>query len=142
MKSKTSEKISIIVPVYNVEPYIGKCLDSILEQTYSNYEVLLIDDGSTDNSGVICDEYSALDGRFRVFHQKNSGVSAARNFALIRSEGAYIMFVDSDDFIHPQMLEILYTNLNSGEYDFAMCNYKQVSPDYKIAENELKDIRT
>ena len=89
--------ISIIVPVYNVEPYLRKCLDSILAQTYRDLEILIIDDGSTDGSGRICDEYAGKDDRIKVFHTENHGLSAARNYALDRSHGDYIAFIDSDD---------------------------------------------
>ena len=89
--------ISVIVPVYKVEKYIRCCLDSIVTQTFADWECILIDDGSPDNSGKICDEYAEKDGRFRVIHQKNAGVSAARNAGLNVAKGAWITFVDSDD---------------------------------------------
>lgn len=91
---------SIIIPVYNVEPYLKECLNSVLNQSYKNLEILIVDDGSTDNSGLICDSY-CYDPRVTVFHQPNSGVSVARNTALDHASGEYIFFVDSDDFIHP-----------------------------------------
>jgi len=96
-------KISVIVPVYKVEPYLRKCLDSIVGQTYSNLEIILVDDGSPDNCGAICDEYAAKDDRVIVLHQENAGVSAARNAGLNVSTGDYISFVDSDDWIEPEM---------------------------------------
>lgn len=98
-------KISIIVPVYNVEKYIVHCVDSILAQSFTNFEVLLIDDGSTDDSGKICDEYSCKDLRVRVFHKKNGGVSSARNIGLKHSRGEYICFCDADDYVGHQWLE-------------------------------------
>ena len=106
-----NEKISVIVPVYNVEKYLEKCVKSILNQTYSNFEILLINDGSTDNSDIICDKIKNLDDRIKVFHRENSGVSATRNFGLENSTGNLITFIDSDDFIKEDMLEILYNNL-------------------------------
>ncbi|MDR3314701.1 MAG: glycosyltransferase, partial [Oscillospiraceae bacterium] len=90
--------ISVIVPVYNVEPYLPKCLDSIVSQTYANLEIILVDDGSTDASGSICDAYAAKDERVRVIHQANGGVAAARNAGLDAAVGEYIQFVDSDDW--------------------------------------------
>ena len=105
--------ISIIVPVYNVNKYLGKCLDSLLAQTERDIEILLIDDGSTDDSGRICDEYSNLDQRVRVFHTKNQGVSAARNRGLSESKGDYIGFVDSDDWVEPTMYEQMLNALKS-----------------------------
>jgi glycosyltransferase involved in cell wall biosynthesis len=91
--------VSIIIPVYNVEPYVAQCVDSVLAQTYPNLQVILVDDGSTDNSGKICDEYAKRDGRVRVFHTKNGGVSSARNHGLKHALGEYVLMVDSDDWI-------------------------------------------
>lgn len=100
--------ISVIVPVYNVERYIRKCIDSILNQTYTNLEIILVDDGSTDGSGKICDEYEKSDSRIVVIHKKNAGLSAARNSGLEIAQGEYIGFVDSDDWIEPTMFSALY----------------------------------
>lgn len=97
--------ISVIVPVYNVELYLRKCLDSIVNQTYRDLEILVIDDGSTDGSGIICDEYGKKDSRIKVFHTENKGLSAARNLGIDKSTGEYIGFVDSDDWIEPNMYE-------------------------------------
>lgn len=99
--------ISVIVPVYKVEPYLRKCVDSILAQTYTNLEVILIDDGSPDNCPAICDEYAVKDSRIKVIHQQNAGVSAARNAGLDAATGEYIGFVDSDDWIEPDMYEVM-----------------------------------
>lgn len=99
--------VSIVVPVYNVEKYLRECVDSILSQTYSQYEVLLIDDGATDSSGRICDEYAELDSRIRVFHKENGGLSDARNYGLDRIKGHYVTFVDSDDYVGKDYLDIL-----------------------------------
>lgn len=100
---------SLVIPVYNVEPYIRKCLDSVIHQDFGDWEALLIDDGSTDSSGNICDEYAARDKRFRVFHKPNGGVSSARNMALDNARGEWIWFVDPDDWIMPSALNRLAT---------------------------------
>ena len=106
MKEKI--KFSIIVPVYNVKDYLGECLDSILSQTYRDFEMILVDDGSTDGSGELCDQYAAQDERIRVIHQSNQGLSAARNNGIARAKGEYLMFVDSDDyFLRRDALELL-----------------------------------
>ena len=130
MKSKKYEDkklISIIVPVYNVEPYLKRCLDSIINQTYTNIEIILIDDGSTDNSGSICDDYSKQDKRIKVIHKKNSGPSAARNSGLKMSSGEYIGFVDSDDYIETNYLERMMTyNKN---YNVVMCRTRRINGD-------------
>ena len=103
----STDKISIIIPVYNVEPYIKRCLDSVINQAYKNLEILLINDGSTDNSGIICEEYAEKDNRIRVFHIINSGVSAARNLGLKQITGQYVGFVDADDWVEPDMYKHL-----------------------------------
>ena len=101
-------QVSIIVPVYNVEPYLRQCLDSILGQTFTNFEVLLVNDGSTDNSGFICQEYARLDSRFHYFEKENGGVSDARNYGIERAQGEYLTFIDSDDFVNEKHLENLF----------------------------------
>lgn len=104
--------ISVIVPVYKVESFLSKCVDSILAQTYRNLEIILVDDGSPDNCGVICDEYAAKDSRIKVIHKKNGGLSDARNAGMEIMTGEYVGFVDSDDWIEPTMYEKLLSNLN------------------------------
>ena len=111
--------ISVIVPVYNVEPYLRKCLDSILNQTYRNLEIIIVDDGSTDDSGKICDEYH--DSRIQVFHTENRGLSAARNLGLDHAAGQYIGFVDSDDWIEPDMYEVLLNKALETGADVVEC---------------------
>lgn len=123
--------ISVIVPVYNVEEYLPTCIESIINQTYEDLEILLIDDGSTDKSGRICDEYAKQDNRCIVIHQQNKGVSETRNTGLNHATGDYISFIDGDDYIHPQMLEILYEALQKGDYNFSMVTFKQVREYYK-----------
>ena len=104
--SKRQELIIVVVPVYNVERYVSKCIDSIIKQTYSNFELILIDDGSPDNSGKICDEYAKIDNRIRVIHQENKGLAEVRNVGIKESKGDFLQFVDSDDWIEPDTLEI------------------------------------
>ena len=99
--------ISVIVPVYNVEKYINRCIESVLAQTYRNFELILVDDGSPDNCGAICDDYASKDRRIRVIHKENGGVSSARNAGLDSAGGDYILFVDSDDYITPEHIELL-----------------------------------
>lgn len=118
--------ISVIVPVYNVEEYLPTCIESILNQTNKDLQIILVDDGSTDKSGEICDEYAKQDNRCIVIHQPNKGISKARNTGLKHATGEYISFIDGDDYIHPQMLEILYEELQKGDYDFSMVLYKEV----------------
>lgn len=113
--------ISIIVPVYNVEEYLEKCLDSIRNQSYAFFEVILVNDGSTDKSLEICQEYAKKDNRFVIVNQTNKGVSAARNNGLAVAKGSYITFVDSDDSIRSNYLEILYTNIKTENADLSLC---------------------
>ena len=131
--------ISIIVPVYNVEEYLPECLDSIINQTYSNFEAILVDDGSTDASGAICDDYCLKDRRFRVFHQSNAGLGFARNTGLDNAKGAYIMFVDSDDYLTPDTVETAYTLIVSGPYDWACFGFRRVDPSGKIVYSTAEE---
>lgn len=121
-------KVSIIVPVYKVEKYIQKCLDSIISQTFTDWECLLIDDGSPDKSGEICDEYAAKDPRFSVFHKPNGGVSSARNLGLDHARGEWVTFVDADDMIQPGFLSaLLVPTIDYADLDFVQagcCNYR------------------
>lgn len=116
-------KISIIIPVYNVEKYINKCLDSILVQTFPYFEVFLVDDGSTDMSGEICDEYAEKDKRLKVFHQKNQGVSVTRQRALDMVTTEYVGFIDPDDYVEEDYLERLYESARKAMSDLAWCDY-------------------
>lgn len=121
-----NELISIIVPVYNVEKYLNQCLDSVCMQTYKNLEIILIDDGSTDKSGEICDEYAAKDNRIIVIHKENIGVSDSRNKGLDIATGNYIGFVDSDDWIEFNMFEILYKGIKEYKADISICGHAEV----------------
>lgn len=116
-------KISIIVPVYKAEPYLNKCIDSLLSQTFVEFEILLINDGSPDLSGMICDEYAKKDGRIRVFHKENGGVSSARQLGLDNANGQYIIHVDPDDWVEPSMLEELYLKAISENADMIICDF-------------------
>lgn len=116
-------EVSIIVPVYQVEKYIRQCVDSIMAQTFTDFELILVDDGSKDQSGQICDEYARMDERVKVIHQKNSGAAAARNNGMNHAVGSYLMFIDSDDYIAPMMVECLYKNIVNQNADITSCNY-------------------
>ena len=123
-------KISIIVPIYNVEKYLNRCIESILNQTFKDFELILVNDGSTDNSLEICKHYKDIDDRICIIDKKNGGLSSARNAGLDIAKGEYIGFVDSDDYIHPQMYELLYDTIIKNNSDLAICDYK------KVFENE------
>ena len=112
--------ISIIVPIYNVEKYLVPCVDSILDSTYRDFELILVDDGSTDGCPAICDQYAASDERIKVVHKVNGGLSDARNAGMKVATGDYILFVDGDDLIHCQMVEVLKNAIDSGDYDFSL----------------------
>ena len=117
-------QISVIVPVYKVEKYLHECVDSILAQTFRDFELILVDDGSPDNCGAICDEFAAKDPRFRVFHIPNGGVSHARNVGLDAARGEYITFIDSDDLVDCRYLEILEKAVKNG-VDVAVCRHRE-----------------
>lgn len=116
-----NSKISVIIPVYKVEKYLSKCLDSVINQTYKNLEIILVDDGSPDKSGEICDEYASRDERIKVIHKENGGVARARNTGLDIASGDYIGFVDSDDWIEQDMYELLMKNATQYDADISMC---------------------
>ncbi len=119
-------EISIIVPVYNVEPYLNRCLDSIINQSMKEIEILVINDGSTDKSGEICDEYAKLDDRIKVIHQKNGGLSNARNAGLEQAQGKYIMFVDSDDYVEKDFCIIPFKAAEKNCADLVMFRYSHI----------------
>ena len=123
--------LSIITPVYQVEQYLPQCLDSILAQTYPHWELILVDDGSKDQSGEICDEYAKKDGRIRVIHTENRGAGAARNTGFAHATGEYVVFVDSDDYISENMIERLYMTIHKSKYDLVVCNFLRTYPDGK-----------
>ena len=121
--------ISVIVPVYNVEKYIGKCIEDIISQSYKNLEIILVDDGSEDNSGKICDEYALKDNRISVIHKKNGGVSDARNHGIEKASGDYYIFPDSDDQFDHRMIEFLIKPIESGKADMCVCDFANVTED-------------
>ena len=127
-----SALISVIVPVYNFEDCIRRCVDSILGQTYRDIELILVDDGSKDRSGAICDEYKTLDDRVKVVHKENGGTSEARNYGLELAEGAYIGFVDGDDFIDPDFYQVLYDLIVEYQTDLSMVSYRQLQQDQSV----------
>jgi len=114
-------KISVIVPIYNVEKYLEKCIDSILTQTFVDFECILIDDGSSDNSPTICDEYAKKDDRIKVIHKENGGVSSARNAGLEIAQGEWVTFIDSDDWVEKNYFDILYNNAIKANCDLSLC---------------------
>ena len=124
--------ISVIIPIFNVEKYLRKSLNSILNQTYTNLEIILIDDGSTDSSGRICDEYAANDARIKVIHQINKGVAAARNIGLDNSSGSYIAWVDPDDWIESDMLEYMFSNGVKQEAEITVCGRYEEFPARQV----------
>jgi glycosyltransferase involved in cell wall biosynthesis len=118
-------KISVVIPVYNVEKHIKRCIDSVLNQTYQDFEIILIDDGSEDQSGQICDEYANKDKRVKVIHKENARVSAARNDGIKMAKGKYLSFIDSDDWIEPEMFQVMVNKAEELNLDFIMCDYKK-----------------
>lgn len=122
-----NNKVSVIIPVYNVEDYLERCLDSVINQTYKNLEIIVVDDGSTDNSGEICDEYAKKDSRIIVIHKENGGLSSARNSGMDICTGDYIAFVDSDDYIHPITYDTCMNIMFKEEVDYVEFEYKNVS---------------
>ena len=134
------EKISVIVPVYNVEAYLEKCVESILKQTYTNLEILLVNDGSTDTSGELCDQLAQRDQRIRVIHKENSGLSDARNRGIEEASSDLIGFIDSDDYIDEDMYEILYRQMLESNADLSMCGHYDVY--HQIPEKQVAAIQT
>ncbi len=140
--------LSVVVPIYNVEPYLHSCVESLLAQTFRDLELILVDDGSTDGCSAICDSYARLDSRVRVLHKENGGLSSARNAGMAIARASYLSFIDSDDLVHPQMLESLMLSLLRNEdVGASMCAYlrissenecdmrKRVMPDAEVVES-------
>ena len=135
------ELISIIIPVYKVEKYLEKCINSIIGQTYTNLQIILVDDGSPDNSGKICDKYAKEDSRIEVIHKSNGGLSEARNRGIEIAKGKYIGFVDSDDYIKEDMYEVLYNLIKKFQADVSICNLYDVIGDEKNIRNINEGIK-
>lgn len=123
------ELISVIIPVYNVESFLRKCINSVISQTYNNLEIILVDDGSTDESGVICDQFANMDTRIRVIHKENTGLSDARNVGMKIAQGKYWSFIDSDDYIMPETISKLYYGAINNKCEIAVCNMVRVYED-------------
>lgn len=132
-----STTVSIIVPVYNTAPYLERCISSILRQTFFDFEVLLVDDGSTDGSSELCENFVRRDGRVRCIHRKNGGLSAARNTGLDHAVGDYVTFVDSDDYVRQRYIDTLFHNLIDYDADISVCNFfETVSHDVELMQKE------
>ena len=149
MKSKYNALISVIVPVYNVEPYLSEAIESIIQQTYKNLEIILVDDGSTDGSGEICDRYAIIDSRIKVIRQQNKGLSAARNAGLDNCKGDIIAFLDSDDAYCRNAISVMYHEMHRTDADIVECEYasypagsrlspKNIEKNHKLFPNDIK----
>ena len=142
-----SELISIVIPVYKVQDFLDRCVKSVVSQTYTNIEVILVDDGSPDKCSEMCDRWAEQDSRIVVIHKKNGGLSDARNWGIRTAKGEYIAFVDSDDYIHPRFLEILYYFMKKENADVVACTYertlkKDEQTDFKVIQNEQIEVET
>lgn len=131
------ELITIIIPVYNIFHYIERCIKSVVVQSYTNLEIIIVDDGSTDGSGQICDRYARLDNRVTVLHKANGGLSDARNYGIDRCQGTYIMFLDGDDWVEPTIVEELYTVHKNADVDFVQCQFMYA---YENGEKKYLDV--
>lgn len=134
------DKISVVVPVYNAEPYLKHCIESICNSSYRNLEIILVDDGSTDGSGEICDQYARIDDRVRVIHKENGGPSSARNAGLNVATGEYIGFVDSDDVVDPKMYETLYADMRENHAQISSCGCKLMYKDRTVPNRETGEL--
>ena len=134
-------EISVIVPIYKVEPYIHRCVDSILAQTFTDFELILVDDGSPDSCGAICDEYASRDERIKVIHKNNGGLSSARNAGLRIAEGRFVLFCDSDDYVDPLWCEVLFHTINNDPEAFIVCDVNRVETEEPFFQNQ-SDVST
>lgn len=134
-----NDLISIVVPVYNSKKFLEHCLESLMQQTYKNIEIIVVDDGSTDASGDICDRLALADSRLRVFHTENHGVSHARNFGVAQSKGKFIAFVDSDDYVSPHYIEHLASLIEKYDADISVCDCKRCTVDDDIEFSDISD---
>ena len=117
--------VSVIIPVYNVEKYMRRCIDSIINQTYTNLEIILVDDGASDRSGKICDEYAQMDHRIKVLHKENGGLASARNAGIQIATGEYISYVDSDDWVETEFIEVLLKGCQDNNAKMSICRYRE-----------------
>lgn len=131
--------ITVVVPIYKVEKYLKKCIDSIIKQTYKNLEIILVDDGSPDKCPQICDEYAKKDSRIKVIHKENGGLSDARNVGIDIAKGEYITFVDSDDYIDPEYIELLYKTIKKDKSDMAISSHKVIYENGTVLEKATKE---
>ena len=135
--NKQNPKISIIIPIYNTEEYLRECLNSVINQTLKEIEIILIDDGSTDNSGKICEEYASKDKRIKVIHQKNQGAAISRNKGIDLAQGKYLYFLDSDDYIESDTLEKMLNKIEQEDADICICRNYEIDGNIKILSNSL-----
>lgn len=140
--SENNILVSVIIPVYNIEKYLKRCVDSVINQTYKNLEIILIDDGSTDNSGTICDDLALNDNRIIVIHHNNQGPSIARNKGIEIAKGEYISFVDGDDYCHPKMIEILLDEVIKNGSDISVCGFKKVFKFNTVEFEKVNEINS
>ncbi len=141
-RTKRNDLISVIVPVYHVEKYLARCIESILTQTYTNFELLLVNDGSTDGSLKICENYQVQDNRVKCFHKNNGGLSDARNYGLERMEGKYVTFIDSDDFVGSDYLKILFEMMEDDSPDVTIIGVEDFYKDKAPMHHPQKDVRS
>ena len=134
------ELISIVVPIYKVEEYMKQCVDSLIKQTYKNIEIILVDDGSPDNCGEICEKYREIDSRIVVIHKKNGGLSDARNYGIKVCKGEYLVFVDSDDYVADNYIEVLYDALKKENADISVAELKKFFDNEDVVIHEIENI--
>lgn len=139
MTKEKSIKVSIIIPVFNIQSYVGECIDSCLSQTYSNFEIILIDDGSTDDSGIICDKYAKMDNRIKVIHQQNQGLSSARNNGVNSAQGEYVVFIDGDDAVYDCLLDTAVNTVESDDSDIVFFDFEHWDGKKIISNTEDMD---
>ena len=130
--------VSIVIPVYNVEKYLRKCIESVLNQTYKNIQIILVNDGSTDNSPALCDEYKQMYDKVEVIHKSNGGLPDARNAGLKRAKGEYVGFIDSDDWIEPNMVEHLLHNIIEYDADISSVELQKVQEETELEQKPCK----
>lgn len=135
------EKISIIIPIYNVKEYLKKSIQSVINQTYKNIQIILVDDGSTDGSSDICDLFAKIDSRIEVYHKTNSGVADARNYGIEKASGDYIIFLDSDDWIDTDFCNILVDAAIKNDADLVVCNHKDIGVNFEAPANLIQEKR-